>query len=290
MNIVCSVNVRMVDRFSKGRVFVAGGMLDARYVYSSTTDIRSLDAAHCHSPAGAQGMNSSVQDSFNLGWKLSLVSRSLASPTLLDSYTAERLPVIANVLGKTTELLNRNFAQGAVAAGGKAWERGPEMYQLNVNYRGSPIVFDELESEMEKDVLRVRAGDRAPDAPGLVAVSKGVNATQLFDLFKPTRHIALLFPQAELEVAPLVSALAKYPENTVDIVAVLPKGSTLTDESSQWGINLVVLDNSEHAWNTYPTADGATVVIVRPDGYIGVVAKSAEGLESYRKIIFNADV
>jgi 2-polyprenyl-6-methoxyphenol hydroxylase-like FAD-dependent oxidoreductase len=66
---------RQAARYRVGRVFLAG------------------DAAHVHSPAGAQGMNTGIQDAWNLGWKLALVVRGLADKALLDSYEPERLPV-----------------------------------------------------------------------------------------------------------------------------------------------------------------------------------------------------
>ena len=56
------------------------------------------DAAHVHSPAGGQGMNTGLQDEINLGWKLALVCRGKARPELLDSYEIERLPVIKKTL------------------------------------------------------------------------------------------------------------------------------------------------------------------------------------------------
>src|SRR5215207_221958 len=62
-------------RYRAGRVFLAG------------------DAAHVHSPAGAQGMNTGIQDAWNLGWKLALVTRSVADDVLLDSYEPERWPI-----------------------------------------------------------------------------------------------------------------------------------------------------------------------------------------------------
>jgi len=83
------VNIRMADSFGRGRVFIAG------------------DAAHAHPFIGGQGMNTSIQDSFNLGWKLALATKSLSSPHLLDSYSTERLPVIANMLELTKELLKK---------------------------------------------------------------------------------------------------------------------------------------------------------------------------------------
>jgi hypothetical protein len=66
---------RHASRYRAGRVFLAG------------------DAAHVHSPAGAQGMNTGIQDAWNLGWKLALVTRGVAQEALLDSYDAERRPV-----------------------------------------------------------------------------------------------------------------------------------------------------------------------------------------------------
>ena len=86
------INERKVADFRHGRVFLAG------------------DAAHIHSPAGGQGMNTGMQDAFNLAWKLALVQRNLvaqqSSPLLLDSYNAERSPVAAKVL-KGAGLLTR---------------------------------------------------------------------------------------------------------------------------------------------------------------------------------------
>jgi len=89
-------NIRMVDTLRVGRVFIAG------------------DAAHCHTPAGGQGMNSSIQDSFNLAWKLSLVYKGHASAALLDSYQEERLPIIAEMLGKRQRSLTMFLKKGAI--------------------------------------------------------------------------------------------------------------------------------------------------------------------------------
>src|SRR5215469_3247924 len=77
------VHHRMVSHYRKGRVFVAG------------------DAAHIHSPAGGQGMNTGMQDAFNLGWKLALAVSGTAPEGLLDTYEAERLPVAQHVLKET---------------------------------------------------------------------------------------------------------------------------------------------------------------------------------------------
>lgn len=78
-----TVNQRMVDRYRSGNAFLAG------------------DAAHVHSPFGAMGMNTGIQDAYNLGWKLALVVSSAADATLLDTYEEERRPVAEEVLGGT---------------------------------------------------------------------------------------------------------------------------------------------------------------------------------------------
>ena len=78
------VHTRHVDKFSVGRSFLAG------------------DAAHIHSPAGAQGMNTGIQDGYNLAWKLAFVLKGKASGELLNTYNEERLPN-AEALTKTTD-------------------------------------------------------------------------------------------------------------------------------------------------------------------------------------------
>ena len=77
------VHTRHVDKFSVGRVFVAG------------------DAAHVHTPAGGQGMNTGIQDAYNLAWKLALVVRAGAPPVLLDTYNEERLANARHLVGST---------------------------------------------------------------------------------------------------------------------------------------------------------------------------------------------
>src|SRR5262249_11317175 len=82
------INSRKVSCYRWGRVFLAG------------------DAAHVHSPAGGQGMNTGMQDAFNLAWKLALVVRGTCDEPLLDSYSPERSKVGDAVL-KATERLTR---------------------------------------------------------------------------------------------------------------------------------------------------------------------------------------
>ena len=80
------IDSRMVNQLDANRIFLGG------------------DVAHIHSPAGAQGMNTGIQDMINLGWKLALVIQGRASASLLETYGEERLPVIRDVLDKTEGL------------------------------------------------------------------------------------------------------------------------------------------------------------------------------------------
>lgn len=70
------------------------------------------DAAHVHSPAGAQGMNTGLQDAYNLAWKLALVVKGQADPSLLDSYEAERLPVAKRLLETTDRAFQIIVSEG----------------------------------------------------------------------------------------------------------------------------------------------------------------------------------
>ncbi|MFF8379488.1 FAD-dependent monooxygenase [Streptomyces sp. NPDC015661] len=145
----------MADRFRDGRVFLAG------------------DAAHVHSPAGGQGLNTSIQDAYNLGWKLGQVLRHGAPAALLESYEAERQPIAADVLGISTRI-HRASSEG------EGTQRGAEVQQLGLGYRDSTLAV-ETRDGLADDALR--AGDRAPDGP--------CGEGRLFDLFRGP-HFTLL--------------------------------------------------------------------------------------------------
>jgi 2-polyprenyl-6-methoxyphenol hydroxylase-like FAD-dependent oxidoreductase len=153
---------RQAAHYRAGRIFLAG------------------DAAHIHSPVGGQGMNTGIQDAWNLAWKLALVVRGNAVDALLDSYEAERWPVGRRLLRYTDRafiLVTRAISEGRLAV----WFRRvvvarvlPRIFasrrlrayvfhwvsQLGIRYRRSPAV---AEGEPRLQV-GPRAGDRFPDA------------------------------------------------------------------------------------------------------------------------------
>ncbi|EPX58762.1 putative flavodoxin monooxygenase [Cystobacter fuscus DSM 2262] len=143
-----TMNARLAERYRVGRVFLVG------------------DAAHIHPPTGGQGLNTSVQDAYNLGWKLAAVLGG-AAERLLDSYEEERRPVAEAVLGLSTRLLD------AMKRGVN--RRTRDVRQLDIGYPESSLA---LGSSARPGGLL--AGARAPDAPlrGAAGCSR-----RLFELF-----------------------------------------------------------------------------------------------------------
>ena len=169
----------LADRFRAGRVLLAG------------------DAAHVHSPAGGQGLNTGVQDAYNLGWKLGLVLRHGVPDALLDSYQDERLPVAAGVLRISTRL----HTAVRTTVGPASMRRDAETRQLGVGYRGGPL-SREHRTGLPDDALH--AGDRAPDAHGHTTDGRPL---RLFDAFRGP-HFTLLAVGTEQPPPALDPALA----------------------------------------------------------------------------------
>lgn len=166
---VFSMNARLADTYRQGRAFLVG------------------DAAHVHPPTGGQGLNTSLQDAYNLGWKLAAVLGG-AGESLLATYEEERRPVAEEVLGLSTRLLR---------ADRKRMVRGREGSQLDVGYPYSSLAA--ADPDRDKGVL---AGDRAPDAP---VTGAGGLPTRLFTLFQGP-HWTLFGYEANREAAPAVRA------------------------------------------------------------------------------------
>lgn len=231
-------NVRMVARYREGRVFLAG------------------DAAHVHSPAGGQGMNTGIQDAYNLGWKLGHVL-SGAPEALLDTYEEERLPVAAQMLGITSKL-HRESLSGSTGV----QKRGPETLQLGINYRGCSLAVECRDAPGD-----LRAGDRAPDAPCQDAAGRPM---RLFDVFRGPHMTLLLFGSCEEAV--LREIRQRYP--AIRVCPVVPAGEAGPPDG--------IVDSGGHASRAYDVPSG-TLLLVRPDGYIGVITEdgSAGAIADY---------
>ncbi|KAF7798988.1 hypothetical protein EIP86_010217 [Pleurotus ostreatoroseus] len=264
-------NIRMADKFGEGRVFIAG------------------DAAHVHPPSGGQGLNSSVQDAFNLAWKLALVWKGIAAPSLLETYTIERVPVIAEMLGRTTAILNKTIAQHRDTANEKPEVRSKIFHQLGVNCRWSSVVVDEQPEAKDvanagaylpEDPTVLYAGDRAPEAPGLVNTGDArAETTSLFSVYGPTHHTVLVFTTKVEEATSVIDVLKQYPEGIAKTAVVLPQRA---QRFVVPGADLTLLDQVGVAYEAYPPAGKEwPIIVVRPDGVVGAVVKGAEGVQRY---------
>ena len=240
------ISHRIVSQFRKLRVFLAG------------------DSAHIHSPAGGQGMNTGIQDAFNLAWKLALVIRDRAPVQLLGSYHVEREPVARGVLNLTDRITRmatirnpivqtaRNILLPIVSGIDFLEEKiADRLAELTVNYRSSPIVENH-------GTGTPRAGDRAPDAE---LRDENGKARRLFELFREPRHVLLLFlgalPSDESET--FQQQLSDWLGEVIQVYRITRSRSP----NASGGL----LDISGNVHSLYHMLNGG-VILVRPDGYV----------------------
>jgi len=260
------ISHRKVKEFRKLRVFLAG------------------DSAHIHSPAGGQGMNTGIQDAFNLAWKLALVLRERAPVQLLASYNIEREPIARGVLNLTDRITRmatirnpilqtaRNILLPIFSGIDFLEEKiADRLAELSVNYRSSPIVEHHGPGSL-------RAGDRAPDAELRDTNGK---ARRLFELFREPRHTLLLFVGAfaNPEVEKFRQEVGESLGELIQTHRIVHgQSSVVTDD---------LLDVSGNAHALYQVRHGG-IILVRPDGYIGYRSDSFDitGFHTFLNKIF----
>lgn len=243
------INSRMVKHLRERQLFLGG------------------DAAHIHSPAGAQGMNTGIQDMINLGWKLALVLQGRAAPELLATYEADRLPVIKSVLSKTEALTDAIGAQSflfrtlfnhlaPLVVGTELVQKASttRMSQLGLNYRDSPL------SESHAPAGSLRAGDRVPALPVQVLREPQREAgtpreAPLLSLLDPSTFTLLFVNIADSATlyAQVQTVLAGW-QGLVHIYAVAPPAGPTGETPAQFTTH-------------FGTEPG--LVLVRPDAYVG---------------------
>lgn len=265
------IHERKVSEYRRGRAILAG------------------DAAHIHSPAGGQGMNTGMQDAFNLAWKLALIEqgRGKADP-LLESYSIERSAVGDQVLKNAERFTTIATLRSPIAR----WVRNHvapilgsfdfvqdkirnEWLELSVNYRHSPL-SDEPRPEHGGGLT---PGDRLCDAP-LVALSDSRKST-LFDTIRGTRHTLLLLP-----VLPEPKSLAKLQQIATTIEQAFPNlfsthiilQSSSAPPKPTTAADPLWLDSTNRLHEKLH-ATAPLLLIIRPDGYIGVRCEPLEADE-----------
>ncbi|MCV7226631.1 FAD-dependent monooxygenase [Mycolicibacterium komossense] len=261
------VHHRMVGHYRKGHAFVAG------------------DAAHIHSPVGGQGLNTGIQDSYNLAWKLAAVILRGAPEVLLDTYEAERLPVARQVLKETDVNQRLAMAHNSVAeflvnhvavpllshaslrehVTDAALQRSS---QLGVNYRSSVL------SERHVHVgAGLQAGDRAPD--GAVLDDEG-HRTSLFTYFRSTEFRLLIFQgHSRRGDAQALGEMARRTQSCSR--GLLRALLVVVDQTPEVALqDVTVLSDPQLGAHTSYDARSAGLYLVRPDGYLAFIGPATD--------------
>jgi 2-polyprenyl-6-methoxyphenol hydroxylase-like FAD-dependent oxidoreductase len=233
---VYKVHSRRVNKFSEGRCFLAG------------------DSAHIHTPAGAQGMNTGIQDGYNLAWKLALVLRGEAGARVLETYNEERLPNAQRLL----ELTDRFFDFGASPEWFIAYVRThifphianfilrfdtvkrfifPLLSQIGINYRDCSLSKHDGDEE-----LAVKAGDRMP-----YFLTDGAS---VYDRLRQPKFHLLLFSGVQSDQQALQTELEREYAGLIDF-------------------NVIELD--QHVSEIFGTEQPFSLLL-RPDNHIGFVS------------------
>jgi len=263
------ISHRKIREFRYGRVFLAG------------------DSAHIHSPAGGQGMNTGIQDAFNLAWKLGLVVHERSPVSLLDTFNAEREPVAKMVLNLTDRLtrmatLQSPFGQQLrdallpLLTGIHVIEDrvAETMAEIGIHYRRSSAVTG-------KTGRALHAGDRAPDCTLFNGATH--EAILLLDRLRRPVHQLLFFAgnstRDAIDLDEHRKLLAGLYAHVMDTLLIVH------DKSSAISNALFDPDGLAHAlYEVHPTG----IVLIRPDGYIGFRGggNHIEALREYLSRIF----
>jgi 2-polyprenyl-6-methoxyphenol hydroxylase-like FAD-dependent oxidoreductase len=298
-----SIHRRRVKYYRKDRIFLAG------------------DAAHIHSPAGGQGMNTGIQDAYNLAWKLALVIQKAAPEDLLDSYNIERHAVAQSVLKMTDFITRVNTMRNPVARSIRTrlapllvaqeviqQRLRKSVSELAVNYRRSPIVAEHRVSLIHARVSGhareelpefgewfsfdqgPAPGDRAPDANLLDKVSGA--PIRLFDLLRTKEHHLLLLAGARSTPAGVKSLMdiAKFVGDKygrwVKVHFIAPNEI----DGADFPAGASCLQDPELSLHHRYGAGSECLYLIRPDGYIGFRSLPADrpDLSRYLEKIFLA--
>jgi 2-polyprenyl-6-methoxyphenol hydroxylase-like FAD-dependent oxidoreductase len=265
-------HTKVATRYRSGRILLAG------------------DAAHVCSPAQGHGMNSGLQDAFNLAWKLALVCQGHCTPALLDSYEAERRPVAESITASGDAFENaqnltdpaerrvRDETLRAVFANPKSrHHESIAEAELDIDYGGSPIVMGDNHEALAP-------GQRLPDTIEVTLASG--EACMLHELTNRAGHTALVIGGlsahgdglARLENSLRAGSGATVtPANIIEVTVVLTAGS----------------DDQHLCVRLAPAAADqlgigeVTLLVIRPDGHVGLRADRdhLEALAAYHTLL-----
>jgi len=278
---------RIVDRYREGRVFIGG------------------DAAHIHSPLGGQGMNTGMQDAYNLAWKMALVLKGRSPETLLDSYNTERHRIGEEVVSLTdtaTKMATihnpvlgaiRNKMIGVLSKINPVQEKiVSTLTQLEFHYKDSPIVDERWfePRDVEGYVPHghdLKAGERFKDYS--LQSPDSQSSTELYDLLTGSEHELLLFTGAD-PVDMEIHELTKIVESVKEFGTLIETHLIIGSEEIPHGLPQVPSTwiDSNHLMHKDFGVVRASLYLIRPDGYIAFRNQpaSASDLKEYLVTIF----
>jgi len=244
------------------------------------------DAAHVHLPIGGQGMNSGMQDGFNLGWKLAAVVKGGAQSELLDTYGAERQPVAEDLLKFTDRGFHSmvkpgDLAQRAMKLFG-ASVMGLESVQERLRRTVGEVPISYLTSSLSEDhggTIGPIAGERAPD--GVAVRASDRKTVRLLQAIAGEAWSLLIF--AGLDQSDIGGKLAEIAQRAVEGFGARIKPILITPERAPetWP-GEVLIDRDQLLHDRYGVRHAA-LYLLRPDWYVGFRAPAvqAELLQTY---------
>ncbi|MFC8719897.1 FAD-dependent oxidoreductase [Kitasatospora sp. NPDC057198] len=253
-----TIQQRAVPAMHVGRCFVSG------------------DAAHVHSPASGQGLNTGIQDAYNLAWKLAMVVRGHADAALLDTYDAERVPIGRALLASTGEVMDTAMVDTPTSADDtRAADRDfmrrliRNMSGLGIAYPDSPLTVpgdgpDEGPDEGPRPgqrLTQVSAADA--QSPGWTALREALRT--------PAWHL-LVFPRSGPATDRDRTAAGARPLPTWLDVVTVGRSRPHPDEGARG-----VWDPDGRVRDTLAAAEGDWI-LVRPDGYLSARGTGDAGL------------
>lgn len=266
------IHYRLAPHYRHGRTFLAG------------------DAAHVHSLLGGQGMNTGIQDAFNLAWKLALVMRGIAPEWWLDTYESERRRVAADVVATTRAATEQAELFANVSAAERErivahmfvpepqrLEAARHLQEVGLDYRSSPLSL-----EPGGWTGGPRAGAEAPQASPIVV--DGKTRTYL-ELAAGTSHRLLIFngpAAAELDagLAALARGIRREHGDWIDVAVVVAGPTTPELWSSRPG-ELGSIGDPTGSMHRKFGADAPCLYLIRPDGYVAYRSRQTDGLDAY---------
>jgi 2-polyprenyl-6-methoxyphenol hydroxylase-like FAD-dependent oxidoreductase len=269
------IHYRVARHYRFGRTFLAG------------------DAVHIHSLIGGQGMNTGIQDAYNLAWKLALVARGRAPESLLESYERERRKVAEDVVATTRAMTERaevfpdlspaqreKLCRGMVAPEPERRRMARHVEEIDLDYRSSPIC---AESGALAD--GPHAGAQAPDVGSLRV---GAGTLSLFELLRGPRHTLLLFAGSGPVRKNLPALAAEAFERCGDWMQVCLVCSGKGPEPAVPPGAVLVRDPEQALHHRYGAAEGDCLYLIRPDGYVGYRGRPASSvaLRAYLDRVF----